>query len=462
MRRKKPNKTLRRALLAALLCAACLINAAPAFAACGAETSCIVRYKDGAAREEDDGLPFDVVSEAEALRLDRAGLLEWYEPDGELELLEETASPYYAEDKWDLALIRADEAFKRGYLGGGVRVGVVDSGVNPHKDLADRLLVGRNYEQEEATDDTADHYGHGTLVAGLIAGSGENGFLGVAPKAEIVPLKVTDGKAVTVSAVCRAIYGAVNDFDCRILNLSLGMTAEYKTLEEAVAYAEEQGVLVVSAVGNNGNSGLFYPAAYDTVVGVGAVGEDGKVYGHSNHNESVFLTAPGAGVKTAGSHGGYVTGSGTSFAVPHVTAAAAVLLGIDDTLTPADIRQLLSETAADLGATGWDEYYGYGLLDLSACVVALAGEIEEFDMPCAFLPDSTLRNYTDADIDLTYLLTEYDENGKCLSVELMLLTVPAKDSVTLPPPDENAFYAQYAWDTATMTPLAKARESLST
>ncbi len=449
-------------LLAALLTAACLLTSVPAFAAESVGTDYIVKYKESAAwLMEDDSVPFDVVSEAEALRLAEAGLLEWYEPDGEMELLG-TVSPYYEDDKWDLAMIQADAAFEGDYLGQGVRVGLLDSGVNPQALLADRLLPGVNCTEEELSDDTADNYGHGTLVAGLIAGSGEDGYLGPAPGAELVPIKVTDGKALTVSAVCRGIYCAIDEYGCDVLNLSFGVTSEFNALKEAVVYAETQGVLLVSAVGNNGNSGIYYPAAYDTVIGVGAMDRDGSVYYHSNHNESVFLTAPGADVKTAGHRGGYVTASGTSFAVPYVTAAAAVLLSIDDSLTPAELRQLLADTAEDAGSVGYDEYYGYGILDLSGCVAALAEDPEAPDTPCAFTSASTLRNYTDADIEATYLLAVYDANGKCLSVQRWFLTVPAGGSVVVQPPDEGTYYGQFVFETATMTPLAKARKSLST
>ena len=459
--RETTEKKLRRALLAVLLTAACLMSAVPAFAAEDVGTEYIVKYKESAAwLMRDDGLPFDVVSKAEALRLNRAGLLEWYEPDGEMELLG-TASPYYGDDKWDLALIGADAAFRGGNPGQGVRIGVLDSGVNEHALLTDCLLPGHNYIEDADPEDTADRYGHGTLVAGLIAGSGSDGYIGVAPGAEIVPLKVTDGKAVMVSTVVAAIYGAIDDYGCNVLNISIGITRAYESLQEAIAYAEEQGVTVVAAVGNNGSRGINYPAAYDTVIGVGIVDRDGSHYYLSNTNESVFLTAPGVNVKTAGHLGGYVTATGTSFAVPYVTAAAAVLLSIDGSLDPAEIRQLLADTAADKGKRGWDEEYGYGILDLSGCVAALTGEGETPDTPCAFTSASTLRNYTDADIEATYFLAAYDETGKCLSVKLWRLTLPAGRTVTVQAPDETMLYGQFVCETATMTPLAHARESLS-
>ena len=444
------NRHLRRSLLSALLIAACLVFAVPAFAA--GTTEYIIKYKDG-------GAPFEVVSEAEALRLDRAGLLEWYEPDRKLTLLDGEAPLYDTEEKWDLAMINAEPAFKMGALGEGVKVGVLDSGVNPVPALAGKLLPGRNYIEATATDDTADNYGHGTLVAALIAGSNEDGFLGAAPGAQIVPLKITDGKMLSTSAVCRAIYGGVDDFGCSVLNLSLGLFSDSKALRDAVDHAAEKGVVVVTAVGNNGTESSLYPAEYENTIGVGAVDKDGIVYYHSNHNGSVFLTAPGANVKTAGHHGGYTTATGTSFAVPHVTAAAAVLRGLDSSLTAEEIAAILKDAARDAGDPGWDESYGWGVLDLGKSA-AQVKEKSKPVFPCAFVSVSAIRNDSGKDLDAAYLLAAYDETGKCLGVKRRNLTIPAGQTIEVEAPEENSLCGQFVFETATGTPLAMARKSL--
>ena len=358
-----------RRLLALLLVLALLFL--PLTARAGAEEGeYIVKYRNG-------DTPFDVVSAGELRRLLRQDALEWYEPDGEATLTGDI-SPYFGDEAWNLALVGADAAFAQGFLGQGVRIGIVDSGVNPHPALGDRLLPGRCCIPDAADEtDTSDTVDHGTRVAGLIAGTGEEGYLGPAPEAELVPLKCTDGKEAKVSAVCAAIYSGIDDFGCQILNLSLGVSQEYIALREAIAYAEERGVLVVSAVGNNGDARLYYPAAYDTVIGVGAVGEDGIVYLRSNHNASLFLTAPGVNVTTTFAQGGYGTATGTSFAVPAVTAAAAVLLSARADLTPARLRELLAGSAEDRGIQGFDEYYGHGILNISGSLAALLEAPEE-------------------------------------------------------------------------------------
>ncbi|MBQ4381993.1 MAG: S8 family serine peptidase [Oscillospiraceae bacterium] len=456
MRETKLNRIVLLPLLLAAFLTAGLVHAPP-----GGEagTDYIVKLREEAAWLGSGG-PFEVVSEGEMRLLRAAGLLQWYEPDGEMTLLEGETSAYYSGGKWDLALINADPAFEMEALGRGVRVGILDSGINEVEFLAGKVLPGRSYMEDESETDTADRYGHGTLVAALIAGESPEGYLGAAPGAELVPLKITDGKVITVSAVCRAIYGGIDDFGCQILNLSLGVTSDFNSLREAVDYAAEKGVVIVAAVGNSGRTGKMYPAEYESVIGVGSVDENGEISSRSNHNDSVFITAPGVNVRTAGRNGGYITTSGTSFAVPHVTAAAAVMLGLNPDLTPEEIAETLAETARDAGDEGWDEYYGYGILDLGACARQVGGEADSGgpETPCSFLSSTVIANYTDRDITCTYLLAEYDPDGTCISVTARLLTVPAGDIVRVEQP-QAANYGQFIYETDTMKPLAPARKS---
>lgn len=314
------------------------------------------------------------------------------------------AAVYDESEQWNLSLIGADAAFALGCLGQGVRVGVLDSGINPHEDFGVRLLPGHNY-MEGAKDeaDTTDRLGHGTAVAGLIAGAGEHGYIGVAPAAELVPLKVTDGENVKISTICRAIYGGVDDFGCNVLNLSLGVTGEHESLKEAIDYAVSKGVTVVAAVGNDGSTAVYYPAGYDNVIGVGAVTRYGGVYSLTNCNSTVCLTAPGAGVRSTAANGGYQVNDGTSFAVPQVAGAVAVLLGIDPTLTPEQIMDLMAQTATDRGAEGYDEYYGYGILNLEGCVEALTGKTAE-----PYAPEP-IAGYADCRRDASCVMAAYTD-----------------------------------------------------
>lgn len=443
-------------VLAAILLLTILSASAPVPPEADGTTAYIVKLKTS-------DTPFAVVSEREMRRLDRAGLLEWAEPDGDVLLLG-ALSPYYPDEQWNLDMIGAEAAFRQNCLGQGIRVGVLDSGVNPHPDFGDRLLPGHNYVQDaEDPEDTSDSYGHGTRIAGLVAAAGEAGYIGTAPGAEIVPIKVTDGKSVKVSVICEAIYGAIDDFGCRVLNLSMGVRTDYQSLRDAVAYAEARGVVVVSAAGNSGTSAMYYPAGYETVIGIGAVDCNSVLYYHSDHNESVFLTAPGVDVRSTASRGGYTASTGTSFAVPQVSGAAAVLLGMDGGLSPEEIRRILAETASDAGDEGYDEYFGYGILNLAGCVSRLTEGEELPGEICSLLPETgpatAIRSNVNEEIDCTYLLAEYDTDGVCLSVQTWRFTLPAGGIAELTLPEENANYGQFLYDSKTLCPLAEARKS---
>ncbi|MBQ7624750.1 MAG: S8 family serine peptidase [Clostridia bacterium] len=447
-------------------------------AAGGGESRYIIKYKESASYLA-RGRHFDVVSEKEMLSLKDKDLLEWYEPDEEIALPDETYPPnavrtlksgeeepplsapslYYASDKWDLALINAEPAFRAGALGEGVKVGVIDSGVNKVQFLTDSILPGACYIEGGTEGDTSDSYGHGTCVAALIAGLSDAGYIGAAPGAKIVPLKVTDGKYLYKSAVCDAIYSGIDDYGCKVLNLSLGITSDSDALREAVSYAAEKGVVMAAAVGNNGSTAVRYPAAYESVIGVGAVDEEGNVYYSSNRNESVFITAPGSNVKTAGKLGGYDYKSGTSFSTPFVSAAAAVMLGLDPELTPEEVATILAETARDAGGAGRDEEYGHGVLDLGACAERLKAEKDpEGDPPCEFISDVTLVNHTDGDIDCTCFLAGYGEDGSYLGVTSKRFILPARGRVRTDTP-KSSYYGIFLCETESMTPIAKPRKN---
>ena len=400
-----------------------------------------------------------------------AGRLEWYEPDGVAELLEgEDPGLYDPEAQWNLTLIGAALSLERGYLGQEITVGVIDSGISPHPDLEGRLLPGRSYVEDAAdAEDTLDTLGHGTAVAGLIAGAGAEGCVGAAPAAKLVPLKCTNGNNVSISAICAAIYGGVDDFGCRVLNLSLGTQTDSVALREAVDYAASRGVTVVAAAGNQGGQTLMYPAAYETVLGVGSVDPAGDWYRRSNHNASVFLTAPGAQVRSLALNGGYSQRVGTSFATPQVSAAAAVLLGAAAAwgdgplswsgLSPARVMDLLAGAAQDRGEAGWDEYYGHGILDLGGALTALTGPAGE-GLATGDSTATHLRNNTDQPLACGYLLAEYSAEGRLLGLRTFDLELPPGGETALEQPEADAVFLQLVWDPETHVPLTDAAGNL--
>ncbi len=367
--RRLHNRRIICALLAALL-----LCAVPAKADGGGRYIVKLRDDSALASAAETCGPFAVVGAEELRRLLADDALEWYEADAPVTLSEADAelagalSPWYADDMWHLDMIGAASAYEQGALGAGVRVGVLDSGIAPHAAFADRLAEGWNYV--DGTADTGDDLGHGTSVAGLIAGRSAEGFIGVAPEVTLVPLKCFKQKSSKISNVINGIYGGVDDFGCNILNLSLGFPENSPALREAIDHAAEMGVLVVASAGNGGSSAISYPSAYDSVLGVGEASSDGSVSLRSNHHKGVYMLAPGEKLTTTYYRGGYTEATGTSFSVPLVVGAAAALWSAKPELTAQDLMELLGQTATDGGSPGYDEYYGWGILNVRAALEA--------------------------------------------------------------------------------------------
>lgn len=151
-----------------------------------------------------------------------------------------------------------------------------------------------------------------------------------------------------------------------VINLSLAGPANL-LLEEAVRRVSERGIIIVAAVGNAGpRSEPSYPAAYEEVVAVTAIDRNKNPYRRAGRGQHIDLAAPGVAVWTAASVSGGRTKTGTSFAAPFVTAAAARMKGASPDLAPERIREALTRSAEDLGEPGKDPIFGWGLLNARA------------------------------------------------------------------------------------------------
>lgn len=351
--------------------------------------------------------------------------------------------PYYEDYQWSLQLIHAYEAACQGLTGRGVTVGFVDSGVNrSHEDLEAADISGVNFHSDGLGFDQ-DTYGHGTFAAGIVAAQTDNGLglAGLAPGVTLRAYRVFDRKTASVLSVAKAITQAVSD-GCQILNLSLGMATSSKTLQEAVSQALEAGVIVVAAVGNNGTDALQYPAAYPGVIGVGSVDRDLTVSSFSQRNESVDFTAPGGGVAGLDNEttDGYCldldspANRGTSYAAPVITALAALALDYDASISPEGIFALLKASAIDLGETGYDASYGFGLPDTALLLEELERSypIEYRPGEGAELPEDApadYRMYAGADLPVPlrpgYWFTGWYEDEACQGPRLSCLPVGA-------------------------------------
>jgi serine protease len=341
--------------------------------------------------------------------------------------LHDTAGGLRAEPAWDLATSK----------GSGVVVAVIDTGVayESFSRPSSPGLPAMNFQQAPdltglnitdpfnyVYDDTHanDDHSHGSHVTGTIAQTTNNayGMAGVASNVTIMPIKVLDygGSGIDADLV-DAIYYAV-DNGAHVISMSLGFTGtgspdangiyctEIVDLNAALDYAYSHGVVVVAASGNEGASNVSCPAAYPTVISVGASTYAAAVASYSNQGDALDVVAPGGdpgadlngdgysdGVlqETYCNPGAYIiflgiiTGtanfdsfcavfmSGTSMATPHVTGVVALLLGQDPSLSPNGVRSIIEGTARDGGPEGWDTAFGYGIVDAAAALAALTG-----------------------------------------------------------------------------------------
>lgn len=249
-----------------------------------------------------------------------------------------------------------------------VKIGVIDTGISTKALGMTQIAQGKNYILPK--EDTQDKINHGTAIASLIIGKPDRKLVGAYPEATLVPLVYfsLQGRSVVkggADMLARCIYDAVDVFSCRVINVSAGVLTDSKELREACAYAEKKGVVIVSSVGNDNQTApknIYYPAAYETVIGVGALDVKGKVARFSQRNTSVSLVAKGEDLCVARASGRMTRVSGTSYASAFVSAAAAKLLAENPDLSPADVRSILYKSADDLGKAGYDTESGYGTL----------------------------------------------------------------------------------------------------
>ncbi|MDT0344218.1 type VII secretion-associated serine protease mycosin [Streptomyces litchfieldiae] len=289
---------------------------------------------------------------------------------------------------WDLA------------TGSGVTVAVIDSGVDArHPDLTGSVRRGSEFTiVRDATgysrttpEPEQDCEGHGTAVAGLVAARRAEGdrMTGVAPGAAVYPVRIADGvERATTEILAAAIDDAVAA-GAGVINLSLAVPTDYEPIREAVARAVEADVVVVAAAGNEGNQGIsggrMYPAAYDGVLAVGAVGNDGQPLDSSNAGPWVDLAGYGADLAVVAPGGtGYRVESGTSFAAAQVSGTAALVRSRFPGLTAAEVARRLTDSATPVGG-GRNDRTGAGLVDPFGALTDL-GPAEAAEAPAARVP----------------------------------------------------------------------------
>ena len=270
-------------------------------------------------------------------------------------------------NSWELPKIQASTAWDSAN-GNGVVIAILDTGVDgTHPDLAPNLVPGWNIYDNNSN--TADVNGHGTWVSGVAAMAANNatGSAGVAWGAKIMPVRIADPNAYAYwSTVAQGVYWAA-DHGAKVVNISYNGVSGSSTVQSAAQYLRGKGGVVVVAAGNSG--GLENIAASDALLSVAATDQNDARASFSSYGPYVDLSAPGVSIYTTTVGGGYAYASGTSFSSPVVAATAALMLSANSKLTPADIDRILTTTSVDLGASGYDQYYGAGRVNAAAAVL---------------------------------------------------------------------------------------------
>lgn len=331
--------------------------------------------------------------------------------DSEVRILEEKDSLGDIEagvraqgEDWGIGQTKVREAWKEGYTGKGVKVAVIDTGIDDtHYDLV--VSGGVSFVDNEPWDYYLDENGHGTHVAGII-GAKNNGiaYVGAAPDVELYAVKVFDSSGIgKISKILAGVDWAITH-DIDVINLSLGSEQGYDAYQSIFQKAYNQGIVVVAVAGNDFDGPLDeggcasnrlvdcvdFPGVYNTTITVGATDIENQVAPFSSTGPSLDFVAPGVGIMSTYLSNQVARISGTSMAAPYVAGVVALLKEKYPAATPLEIKNLLIKNAMDVDEQGKDVASGYGL------VQAEYSDIIPFHSKITTLASSNL--YTEADV----------------------------------------------------------------
>ena len=290
-------------------------------------------------------------------------------------------------------LTGAEPLLAKGFTGKGITAAILDSGIYPHPDLKERIVDFRDFLNGRTG--CYDDYGHGTHVAGILAGNGKlsrGRYRGIAPECRLLPVKVLDrrgnGSRQDVLRGIEFVISTRERYHTRILNISVGTLAEGKDDEEliqAVEDAWDAGLIVVAAAGNMGprKESIPSPGSSRKIITVGASDDEqieafprkGRILtGYSGRGPTCAcivkpeLTAPGTGIVSCSSRyaftrQGYTVKSGTSMSTPVVSGAAALLLSLHPEFSNLDVKMRMHESTVDLKLPGSRQGWGFLRID---------------------------------------------------------------------------------------------------
>lgn len=318
---------------------------------------------------------YGTVAEADLDRVMDDPNVEYVEPDKFSPLAVHSSGPTlrFAESTpWGITRVTAPAAWSLGgssAYGAGVKVGYLDSGGDwNHPDLlfaGGYSIVQGSSAQSAWLDNIASCKGHGTHIAGTIAGrNNTEGVVGVAPEAELYAIKVfQDVSGVCGSYTSSEIAGIdwASKNDIRVVSISIGGTSPSSSYQSMISSATSKGMFVVAAAGNNNSTTLTYPGGYQDVLSVGALTSSNTKSSYSNYGPNLYISAPGDNIYSTMPGGTYGNKSGTSMATPHVAGVVALLLARYPGITRAQLLARLEQGALDLGVVGRDNTTGWGL-----------------------------------------------------------------------------------------------------
>lgn len=337
--------------------------------------------------ESDDTVDYAVVELTDEMSVSEA--VDYFEampevlyaqPNYIYEIEDDTANSYQPSDtfyssQWYLNAIHVPQTWNllKGRTQYKVLVAVIDTGIDlTHPDLYSNIDTAHTVScvTTDYNPISNDFTGHGTHIAGEIAAVFDNqtGIAGISNNyAKIAAIQCSDGKKITTAYATNGVNYAIS-IGARIINMSLGTASEDLLLKEALQKAYDSDILIVCSAGNDGTDATHYPSAYDTTIGVIASDKEGNKRSDASYGTDNFISAPGERNYSTIPTGSYGYKSGSSMSAGVVSGVAALLISVDPTLTPENIKQLLASTATDTYQEGFDAYSGYGIVNAEAAV----------------------------------------------------------------------------------------------
>src|SRR5262245_60382391 len=360
-----------------------------------------------------------------------------------------------------------------------VTVAVIDTGIDyTHPDLAGNYAGGIDYVTPDS--DPFDDHCNGTHVSGTIAAAMNNltgnpaeeeGVVGIAPFARIRSYKVCDATGnCSDFAIQQAIVQAVAD-GAKVINMSLGGAERSQGLDDAVQFAWNAGLVIVAGAGNDGNTNLFYPAAFDHVISVGAFDEDHRRASFSNYGDWVDISAPGNAIVSTypmdactpptvpGQFGCYNWLSGTSMATPHVSGAAALVWSRPDVTSNQQVVDILLNSADPQGVDpvrldSWTIYGGLNLHD------AMSFDSTTLPTPRVSVTAGPIKPLEAGPISGTFVLARTGDASAALDVQFQLSGTATFGADYVPVSNVASFAAGASTTVVTITPIDDALAEL--